>query len=303
MKLGIVGLGKMGGNMARRLSRAGHEVVGYNRTYDAARAMVSEEERFTAARSLEDLVDQIPRPRAIWVMVPAGQPTEEVIERLSERLVPDDAVVDGGNSYYKDTVRRSEMLSKRGIHLVDSGTSGGVWGLSEGYCMMLGGDEDVIERIRPLIATLAPAPDKGWGRVGPAGAGHFVKMIHNGIEYGLMAAYAEGFEILRAKAAFELDLHRISQIWQHGSVIRSWLLDLAESALSKNPDLDGIAPWVADSGEGRWTVAEAIDGDIPAPIITLSLLMRLASRQHESYAAKMLSALRQEFGGHAVKSE
>ena len=303
MKLGIVGLGKMGGNMARRLTRAGHEVVGFNRTYDAARAMASEEERFTAARSIEDLVDQIPRPRAVWVMVPAGRPTEEVIERLSERLVPDDVIVDGGNAYYKDTVRRSEMLEKRGVRLVDSGTSGGVWGLSEGYCMMIGGDEAVIDRLRPVFETLAPAPDKGWGRVGPAGSGHFVKMVHNGIEYGMMAAYAEGFEILRAKDAFHLDLHSISQIWQHGSVIRSWLLDLAESALSKNPDLEGIAPWVADSGEGRWTVAEAIDSDIPAPIITLSLLMRLASRQDESYASKMLAALRQEFGGHAVKSE
>ena len=303
MKLGIVGLGKMGGNMARRLARAGHVVVGYNRTYDAARVMASEEDRFSAARSIEDLVDQIPRPRAVWIMVPAGRPTEEVIERLSERMVPEDVIVDGGNAYYKDTVRRSEMLEKRGIRLVDSGTSGGVWGLSEGYCMMIGGDEAVIDRLRPVFETLAPAQDKGWGRVGPSGAGHFVKMVHNGIEYGMMAAYAEGFEILRAKTSFGLDLHSISQIWQHGSVIRSWLLDLAESALSKNPELEGIAPWVADSGEGRWTVAEAIENDVPAPIITLSLLMRLSSRQGESYAAKMLAALRQEFGGHAVKPE
>jgi 6-phosphogluconate dehydrogenase len=229
--------------------------------------------------------------------------TETVINELTGLLAPGDTIIDGGNTFYKDDIRRAATLQPKGIHYVDSGTSGGVWGLAEGYSLMVGGDEDVIERLRPIFETLAPAADKGWGRVGPVGAGHFVKMVHNGIEYGLMQAYAEGFEIMHAKKDFGLDLEQISQIWRYGSVVRSWLLDLTADALSKDQDLSQIEGWVADSGEGRWTVAEAIDLDVPAPIITLSLQQRFISRQAESYAAKLLAAMRNEFGGHAVKTK
>ncbi len=224
-----------------------------------------------------------------------------MIDSLLDILSPGDTIIDGGNSNYKDTMRRAARVAARGLHFVDVGTSGGVWGLTEGYSMMVGGEEAVVERLRPVFETLAPAPDKGWGRVGPGGAGHFVKMVHNGIEYGLMQAYAEGFEILKAKKDFELDLHHVAEIWRYGSVVRSWLLDLTAAALAEDQDLSDIRGWVADSGEGRWTVAEAIDQDVPAPVITLSLLMRLVSRQDESYAAKLLAAMRHQFGGHEVK--
>jgi 6-phosphogluconate dehydrogenase len=236
-------------------------------------------------------------------MVPSGDATEAVINELGDLLSPGDTIIDGGNTYYKDDIRRAAALDLKGIHYLDAGTSGGVWGLAEGYSLMIGGNQDVVERLSPIFETLAPEADKGWGRVGPVGAGHFVKMIHNGIEYGLMQAYAEGFEIMHAKKDFTLDLEQVSQIWRYGSVVRSWLLDLTADALAKDQDLKHIKGWVADSGEGRWTVAEAIDLDIPAPIITLSLQQRFMSRQDESYAAKLLAAMRNEFGGHSIKTE
>ncbi|MFC2078264.1 phosphogluconate dehydrogenase (NAD(+)-dependent, decarboxylating) [Candidatus Bipolaricaulota bacterium] len=302
MRIGFAGLGKMGGSMARRLSRAGHAVVAYNRTVEVAQTLADEEERISPAMSLEALVERLSAPRAVWVMVPAGEATEAVITQLADLLDAGDAIIDGGNSNHRDTLRRNEALHEASLHLIDVGTSGGVWGLTEGYCLMVGGDEKIVERLRPVFEALAPGPSIGWGRVGPTGSGHFAKMVHNGIEYGAMQAYAEGFEILKEKPEYALDLHQVAEIWRHGSVIRSWLLDLISDALDGNQNLEGIAPWVADSGEGRWTVFEAIEQDVPAPVITLSLLMRLASRQDGSYAAKLLAALRQEFGGHDVKS-
>jgi 6-phosphogluconate dehydrogenase len=236
------------------------------------------------------------------MMVPAGGATEEMLKRLLDVLAPGDVIVDGGNSNYRDTMRRAATATDQGLHFADVGTSGGVWGLAEGYSMMVGGEAEVVERLRPLLESLAPAPDRGWGHVGPSGAGHFVKMVHNGIEYGMMEAYAEGFDILKGKEEFGLDLHQIAEIWRYGSVVRSWLLDLTAAALAEDQDLDDIRGWVADSGEGRWTVAEAIDLDVPAPVITLALLMRFVSRQEESYAAKLLAVMRGQFGGHAIRS-
>jgi 6-phosphogluconate dehydrogenase len=300
MELGMVGLGRMGGNMARRLLRGGHRVVAYNRTPDPVREL--ERLGAVAAGSLADLTQKLTPPRFVWVMVPAGEATEEVFGALSSLLSRGDTIVDGGNSLYKDTVRRAQELQAKGLRLVDVGTSGGIWGLTEGYCMMAGGDPEVIEALKPVFQTLAPSPERGWGRVGPSGSGHFVKMVHNGIEYGMMQAYAEGFDILRAKSEFGLDVHQIAELWRHGSVVRSWLLDLAETALREDPDLKALAGWVADSGEGRWTVAEAIDLDVPAPVITLALLMRLVSRDEDPYAPRLLAALRNQFGGHATRS-
>ena len=299
MELGMVGLGKMGLNMTRRLLKGGHRVVAFNKTQDKVRE--AEADGAVGARSLGDLVQKLESPRAVWLMIPAGDPTEQTIQALAGILESGDVVIDGGNSNYRDSIRRAETLQERGVPLLDVGTSGGIWGLAEGYSMMVGGEEPAVDRLRPVFETLAPAPDRGWGYVGPSGAGHFVKMVHNGIEYGLMQSYAEGFEILRAKGQFSFDLHRIAEIWRHGSVVRSWLLDLTASALAEGQDLQGIRGWVEDSGEGRWTVADAIDLDVPAPVITLSLLMRLASRQEESYAAKLLAAMRHQFGGHQVK--
>jgi len=301
MELGMIGLGKMGANMTQRLLEGGHRVVVYDRSLEPVQAAAAI--GATPSDSIADLVDNLTGPRAVWVMVPAGGPTESVVGGLADILSLDDTVIDGGNSNYKDSMRRTTMLKEQGLHFVDVGTSGGIWGLTEGYSMMVGGDSAVVERLRPIFETLAPAPDKGWGRVGPSGAGHFVKMVHNGIEYGLMEAYAEGFEILKAKEDFDLDLHHISEIWRYGSVVRSWLLDLTAAALAEDQDLSDIKGWVADSGEGRWTVAEAIDQDVPAPVLTLSLLMRLVSRQEHSYAAKLLAAMRSQFGGHAVLKE
>jgi len=299
MELGMVGLGKMGANMTSRLLRSGHRLVVSDRDPKAVAAAGGK--GAVASASLEDMVSKLKAPRAVWVMVPAGDPTESVVKSLADLLEPGDVVVDGGNSNYKDTVRRAETLKAKKISFVDVGTSGGVWGLEEGYSMMVGGDETAVTRLRPVLESLAPGPDRGWGRVGPAGAGHFVKMIHNGIEYGMMQAYAEGFEILKKKADFGLDLHQVAEIWRHGSVVRSWLLDLTARALEADQDLSEIEGFVADSGEGRWTVAEAIDLDVPAPVITTSLLMRFVSRQQESYAAKLLAAMRNQFGGHAVE--
>lgn len=301
MELGMIGLGRMGANMAERLLRGGHRVVGFDPDPAARERLVAK--GASAVDSLDALVGALAAPRVLWMMVPAGDVTGRTFEALSTRLQRGDTVVDGGNSNYKDTLRRAEAASASAIDYVDCGTSGGVWGLAEGYSLMIGGTEAAVERLRPLFETLAPAADKGWGRVGPVGSGHYTKMIHNGIEYGLMQSYAEGFSILRHKSEFGLDLGQIARIWQHGSVVRSWLLDLAADALAKNPGLDGIAPHVADSGEGRWTVAEAIDLNVPAPVITQSLLERLRSRDDDSYADKLLAALRNEFGGHAIKKE
>jgi 6-phosphogluconate dehydrogenase len=300
MQVGMVGLGRMGANMAARLVRGGHDVVAYD--LDAAAVAAAAEQGAQPATSLADLAQRLAPPRVMWVMVPAGDPTEQTLRALADVMEGSDTLVDGGNSNYRDTQRRASMLAQRGLHLVDAGTSGGVWGGSEGYSLMVGGDDDVVQRLRPLLETLAPAADRGWGRVGPVGAGHFVKMIHNGIEYGMMQALAEGFAVLHAKRDMDLDLHHIAGIWRHGSVVRSWLLDLAENALRENPALDDIAPWVADSGEGRWTVAEAIALDVPAPVMTLALIQRLRSRDSEAFSDRLLAALRQQFGGHAVRS-
>ncbi len=301
MEIGIAGLGRMGANIARRLMAGGHRVVVANRSPGPVDELASE--GAVAAHSWAEMVQLLQPPRAVWVMVPAGDVTEQLLEEFAGLMTPGDLLIDGGNSNYKDSQRRAASLFARGLLFMDAGTSGGVWGRAEGYALMVGGPEEGLARIRPVLETLAPAPDRGWGHVGPAGAGHFVKMVHNGIEYGLMQAYAEGFEILRAKEELELDLHQIAELWRYGSVVRSWLLDLTAAALAQDPELSDIRGWVADSGEGRWTVAEAIDHDVPAPVITLSLLMRFVSRQDESYAAKLLAAMRNQFGGHEVKHE
>jgi 6-phosphogluconate dehydrogenase len=301
MEIGMIGLGKMGANMTTRLLAGGHRVVAFDRSADAVAGAVKG--GAAGAASLGELVAALAAPRAVWIMVPAGDPTESTVHALGDALSRGDTVIDGGNSNYKDSMRRAELLAGRGIQFVDAGTSGGVWGLKEGYSLMVGGDKATVDRLRPIFETLAPAKDLGWGHVGPSGSGHFVKMVHNGIEYGLMQAYAEGFEVLRRKENFGLDVAQIAQIWRDGSVVRSWLLDLTAAALKENPSLDGIAPWVADSGEGRWTVAEAIDLDVPAPVITLSLIARLRSRSQDSYADKLLAAMRNQFGGHAIKKE
>lgn len=301
MKLGMIGLGRMGANMAQRLLRGGHEVVGFDPQAAARKAL--EDQGAVSADSLETLVAALPSPRAVWLMVPAGEVTDKSLDALLPMLSAGDVVVDGGNSNYKDTLRRAKRFGEHRIAYVDCCTSGGVWGLDEGYSLMIGGDEAAVERLRPVFETLAPARDRGWGRVGPVGSGHFTKMIHNGIEYGMMQAYAEGFSILKHKTAFDLDLHGIAEIWRHGSVVRSWLLDLTADALKKNPEMSGIAPYVPDSGEGRWTVDEAIDLNVPAPVITQSLIERLRSRDDDSFSDKLLSAMRNEFGGHPIKKE
>lgn len=299
MELAMIGLGKMGANMTSRLLKGGHRVVAYDLNEDAIK--LAEKEGAAPAYSLEEVKEKLARPRVLWVMVPAGSPTDQTIKNLSETMDEGDIIIDGGNSNYKDTKQRAIFLKEKGFHLVDVGTSGGIWGLKEGYSMMIGGEREIVEKLGSIFETLAPAKDKGWGYVGPNGAGHYVKMVHNGIEYGLMQAYAEGFDILKHRKEFDLDLHQIGQIWQHGSVVRSWLLDLTVAALEKDQDLADIKGWVADSGEGRWTVADAIELDVPAPVITLSLMMRFVSRTEESYAAKLLAAMRNQFGGHAVK--
>ena len=299
MKLGMVGLGKMGANMTLRLLRDGHELVVTD--LNAAAVQTATELGAQAAADVAGIAAMLPAPRVVWVMVPHGAPTESSIQALGELLSEGDIVIDGGNSNYKETMRRGEELAARGIRFIDVGTSGGVWGLAEGYSMMVGGEEAAVTHIQPILETLAPAADKGWGRVGPTGSGHFVKMVHNGIEYGMMQAFAEGFEIMRAKGEFALDLHQIAEIWRFGSVVRSWLLDLTANALAEDAELSDVRGWVSDSGEGRWTVFEAIDQDVPAPVITLALMQRFSSRQDESYAAKILAAMRNQFGGHAVK--
>ncbi|HJV05020.1 MAG TPA: decarboxylating 6-phosphogluconate dehydrogenase [Actinomycetota bacterium] len=298
MRLGMVGLGRMGGNMAVRLQRAGHEVVGYS---TGARSRSAAAERGTeVVDSLDGLVKALEPARVVWLMVPAGDPTGSTIEELSGLLERGDLVVDGGNSHHTDSVHRAGALRERGIEFVDAGVSGGIWGLEEGYCLMLGGPDAAVARLRPALDALAP-PD-GWAHVGPSGAGHFVKMVHNGIEYGLLQAYGEGFEILGA-CDYDLDLHQVAEVWRRGSVVRSWLLDLLGRALGRSPDLADVAGYVEDSGEGRWTVQTAIDEAVPAPATALALFARFASRQDESFAAKVIAALRREFGGHAVREE
>ncbi len=299
MQIGMIGLGKMGGNMTTRLQQAGHSVVAYDRSADAVN--MARSNGATGVNSLEALVAALETPRAIWMMVPAGDPVDQTVAALLPHLSPGDILIDGGNSNYKDSQRRAAALAPQGIAFLDAGTSGGVWGLANGYCLMVGGEAAAAKQVEPIFTALAP--ENGYAHVGPSGAGHFTKMVHNGIEYGMLQAYGEGFEILHAKQEFNLDLHQISELWLHGSVVRSWLLELAERAFSNPAELAEVKGFVADSGEGRWTVAEAIDLDVPAPVITLSLLQRFVSRQPESYSAKVIAALRNQFGGHAVKKE
>ena len=298
MHVGMVGLGRMGGNMSVRLLRHGHQVSGYTRS-DATTAR-ARDQGVECEGSLEDLVQALGPPRVLWCMVPAGEATETTVGRLGRLCKPSDVVVDGGNSNYRDSIRRAESLRAAGVELVDAGVSGGIWGLEEGYCLMLGGRPEPVERLRPVLDALAP-PD-GWAHVGPTGAGHFVKMVHNGIEYGLLQAYGEGFEILE-RSEFDLDLHAVAEVWRRGSVVRSWLLDLLAQALAQDPGLERIQGYVEDSGEGRWAVQAAMDEDVPAPVTALALFARFASRQDESFAAKVIAALRREFGGHPVREE
>ncbi|MHB8481945.1 MAG: phosphogluconate dehydrogenase (NAD(+)-dependent, decarboxylating) [Nitrospiria bacterium] len=299
MQIGFIGLGKMGANMTRRLLKAGHPVVVTDRDREAVKRSVADGAAGTA--SVNELVSQLSPPRAVWLMVPSGTPTESAMTSLMPLLSPGDTVIDGGNSYYRDSMRRGGMLKEMRVHFLDVGTSGGIWGLTEGYSLMIGGEAGIVQQLSPIFESLAPGPKKGWGHVGPNGAGHFVKMIHNGIEYGLMQAYAEGFGIMNAKQEFGLNLPAIAEIWRHGSVVRSWLLDLTAGALSRDPDLSQIKGWVADSGEGRWTVVEAIDLNVSAPVITLALQRRLRSREAEPFADKLLAAMRHAFGGHDIK--
>jgi 6-phosphogluconate dehydrogenase len=297
MHLAMIGLGRMGGNMVRRLMGGGHQLVVYDRSPEVVQEHAAKGAR--AARDLADVCAQLQTPRVVWVMVPAGAPTQATIDDLAGRLAQGDVIIDGGNSNFHDTMRRGEALRAKGIDFVDAGTSGGIWGLEKGYCLMVGGPDAAVKRCEPIFRTLAP-PD-GYAHVGPTGAGHFVKMIHNGIEYGMLQAYAEGYEILHASKDFELDLRRIAALWNHGSVVRSWMNELAERAFAADADLATIKGFVEDSGEGRWTVQEAIDLSVPAPVITLALQMRFRSRQPDSFAARVVAALRKEFGGHATK--
>lgn len=299
MKIGLIGLGKMGANMAKRLLQGGHKVVGFDRDQNAVKMIVKDGNE--GATSIDDMISKLETPRIVWTMVPAGKPVDDTIDLLIPKLRKGDILIDGGNSYYKDSIRRSKKLSEHGISMIDAGVSGGIWGLKEGYSMMVGGDDRAVDHVRPIFETLAPGKDKGWGHVGPCGAGHFVKMVHNGIEYGLMEAYAEGFELLKKKEEFELDLHQVAEIWRFGSVIRSWLLDLTSDALKTDQDLGKVAPYVADSGEGRWTALEAIELGVSLPVITQSLYERFSSQDTVEFGGRLLAMMRHEFGGHAMK--
>lgn len=303
MKLAIAGLGRMGYNMALRLARGGHEVFAYNRSPEKSQSLAAEGPRISVLDSLSDVMTVLPRPRIVWLMLTAGAVTQKYVDQLTGMLSPGDIIVEGGNSHYQDSMRRAAAARTQQIGFVDVGTSGGIWGLTEGYCLSIGGEKEFADRLRPVFETLAPAPDKGWAHMGPSGAGHFTKMVHNGIEYGIMESYAEGFGLLKAAGEFNLDLHKVAETWRFGSVIRSWLLDLTASALESDRDLSGIKAWVSDSGEGRWTVFDAIRRDVPAPVITLSLLRRIESRQEEDFAAKLLAVMRNQFGGHELKKE
>ena len=299
MELGMVGLGRMGGNMAQRLLAGGHKIVAYDANAEAVAA--SRSQGVLGAASLKELVASLEPPRAVWIMVPAGPPTDATIESLIPLLGPGDVLLDGGNANYKDSMARASRLSQHGIEFLDVGTSGGIWGLAEGYSLMIGGSEEIFRRLEPLFQTLAPSPTTGYSHVGPAGAGHFVKMVHNGVEYGLMQAYAEGFELMQAKEEFGLDLTQIAETWRYGSVIRSWLLDLTARALQEDPELESLQAYVDDSGEGRWTVQESVDLAVPTPVITLSLQQRFRSRQDQPFGGRLLAALRNQFGGHSVR--
>lgn len=301
MEIGLIGLGKMGANMAERLLRGGHKVVGYDRDTQAVKKIT--EQGNIGTSSIDDLISKLKSPKIVWLMVPAGKPVDDTIELLVPKLNRGDIIIDGGNSYYKDSVRRARLLGGHDINMVDAGVSGGVWGLKEGYSIMVGGDKNAVDYLKPIFETLAPGKDKGWGHVGPNGAGHFVKMVHNGIEYGLMQAYAEGFHLMKKKTEFNLDLYQVAEIWRYGSVIRSWLLDLTSTALSDDQDLTKIAPYVADSGEGRWTALEGIELGVSLPIIAQSLYQRFASQDNEGYGNRLLAMMRHEFGGHAVKGK
>ncbi len=301
MRIGMIGLGRMGANMTRRLLGGGHEVVALDRDPEAVKSVVAA--GALPAQSLDELVRQLPAPRAVWIMVPSGAITEQTIDSLAALLGTNDLILDGGNSYYKDSMRRAASLAKRGVDFMDVGTSGGIWGLKEGYSLMFGGTPAAAKRMEPVFKTLAPAADRGWAHVGPSGAGHFTKMVHNGIEYAMMQAYAEGFDLLQHKTEFKLDLAQIAEVWQSGSVVRSWLLDLTAAALAQNPTMQGIAPYVEDSGEGRWTAIEGIELGVSLPTISLSLFTRFRSRDKDSYADKLLAAMRNQFGGHAIKRD
>jgi 6-phosphogluconate dehydrogenase len=301
MEIGLIGLGKMGANMAERLLKGGHKVVGYDRDSQAVKRITDQGN--VGASSLDDLVSKLKAPTIVWVMVPAGKPVDDTITTLISKLKSGDVIIDGGNSYYRDSIRRAKELAGHGIKMIDAGVSGGIWGLKEGYSIMVGGEKSTVDHMKPIFETLAPGKDKGWGHVGPNGAGHFVKMVHNGIEYGLMQAYAEGFNLMKRKTEFELDLHQIAEIWRYGSVVRSWLLDLTAAALKDDQDLKKVAPYVADSGEGRWTALEAIELGVSLPIIAQSLYERFASQDNEEYGNRLLAMMRHEFGGHAVKGE
>ncbi len=310
MKLAMVGLGRMGANMVRRLVINGHHVVAYNRTYERAEQLRHElktldpavDGEIEAVDDLAVLVQSLPAPRVIWLMVPHGAVDDTIESLLEVGVEKGDLIIDGGNSNFNDSIDRAGWLQEEGIHFVDCGTSGGIWGLENGYSMMVGGSDEAFAMIEPAIKSLAPGENSGWGHVGPAGAGHFTKMVHNGIEYGMMQAFAEGFELMAAKEAFNLDLHQIARVWQEGSVVRSWLLDLTADALEQDPQLENLSDWVDDSGEGRWTVHESIDAAVPTPVLTLALMMRFRSRQESSLAGRMLAAMRAGFGGHAVKA-
>jgi len=300
MRMAMVGLGKMGGNMARRLCRGGIEVVGYNRSPEIVNTLAAEE-GLIPATSLAEVVQKLSAPRVVWLMLPAGDATEQAIHELLSSLAEGDVVVDGGNSNFHESERRGKLCAERGIGFMDAGTSGGIWGLDNGYCLMVGGEPQVVKHVEPALKVLAPAADRGWAHVGPVGAGHFTKMVHNGIEYGMMQAFAEGFALLRGKKEFNLDLAQVAELWRHSSVVRSWLLDLSAEALKHDQKLEGVAPYVADSGEGRWTVEESIVQGVPTPVLTLALQMRFASQDKEGYPYRLLSMMRNAFGGHAVK--
>ncbi len=299
MEIGFIGLGRMGGNMAQRLLRGGHSVVAYDLRPEAVKEL--EAEGAAGASSLADLAAQLTSPKVVWVMAPAGEATERTLTALAGALSEGDIIIDGGNTNYKDSIRHAAMLKERGLKFLDAGTSGGIWGLAEGYSLMVGGDKAAFDRVEPIFQTLAPSPNTGYGHVGPSGAGHFTKMVHNGIEYGMMQSYAEGLELMHAKEELGLDLAQITEIWRYGSVVRSWLLDLTADALKEDPEMSTLKPYVDDSGEGRWTVEESIDLAVPIPVMTLALQMRFRSRQDDSFSAKLLAAMRNQFGGHAVK--
>lgn len=302
MQIALIGLGKMGSNMARRLCRGNISVVGFNRSPQIVEELVTSE-GMIGATSLANAVEQLQSPRIIWLMLPSGAPTEQAIDELTTLLAPGDIVIDGGNSNYKESQRRGQKLAQHDIGFVDSGTSGGVWGLENGYCLMVGGRDQDVKLIEPVLKVLAPAADKGWAHVGPVGAGHFTKMIHNGIEYGMMQAYAEGFALMQGKTEFQLDLAQISELWRHSSVVRSWLLDLTADFLQEDQELADIEPYVADSGEGRWTVDEATEQGVATPVLALALHMRFASQDKTSFGNKILAKMRQGFGGHAIKDK